>query len=130
MPGKPKTFQPASWRPAAERERETDSRRGSARERGYDTRWDKAAAQFRSANPLCRGCLALGRAVPAEVVDHVEPHKGDMVKFWRTEMWQASCAWHHDKIKAQLEALFERGQATIDDLWLDSALARRLAVGG
>jgi 5-methylcytosine-specific restriction protein A len=98
--------------------------RGSARSRGYSTRWDKAAATFKLRNPLCLGCrAAFDRAVPAEVVDHVEPHKGDQAKFWNTKLWQPACRWHHDAIKPRLERMFESREIKVADLWLNSDVA-------
>jgi len=62
--------------------------RPNFRKRGYTTRWDKAAANFRRQHPYCLGCQAIGRVMPTELVDHVEPHKGDQSKFWSTALWQ------------------------------------------
>lgn len=53
-----------------------DAKRGSARERGYDTQWDKFRAWFlqRPGNQYCHRCLELeGEFVKAEVVHHIEP---------------------------------------------------------
>lgn len=66
--------------------------------------------------------------VAVEVVDHVEPHHGDMVKFWNTALWQAACKWHHDVVKQVLERLFAQGKARLDDLWLDSDKAKELTI--
>jgi 5-methylcytosine-specific restriction protein A len=100
--------------------------RGSARQRGYDGRWDKVVATFKQRNPVCLGCAAIGERYPTEVVDHVEPHKGDQTKFWNTAMWQPACRWHHDVIEKQLERMFEVGECKAADLWLNSPLAVRL----
>ncbi len=78
-------------------------------------------------HPLCCGCQAEGRVEPTTVVDHVIPHKGDMVLFWLVTNWQASCRWHHDVIKQKLEAMWLRGEIESADLRLDGAVARRLA---
>lgn len=101
--------------------------RTSARDRGYTARWDKASRAFLRANPYCRGCLALGRAEPARLTDHVVPHRGDMTLFWSRDLWQASCRWHHDAVKERLEHLFEAGRIAAEDLWLDSEVAKDLA---
>lgn len=113
--------------PAAERSRDYDRWRGSARQRGYDRSWERAAEQHRIDNPLCLGCEAAGLVVPTELVDHVEPHRGDMVKFWNRARWQSSCRWHHDVVKPRLEAMLDRGELQVDDLWLDSPAALALA---
>jgi 5-methylcytosine-specific restriction endonuclease McrA len=100
-----------------------DARRGSARARGYDAQWDRAARLFKALRPLCLGCEAIGLIVAAEVVDHVLPHKGDMVLFWDQNRWQPCCRWHHDVVKQQLEHAYANGRAVEADLWLNSAKA-------
>jgi hypothetical protein len=120
---KPKTFRPAHQaRTAADYEQ----RRGSARERGYDAQWDRASYAFKCEHPLCLGCQAVGRITPATVVDHVEPHHGDMVMFWDQSMWQSSCKWHHDVVKKHLEWLFANGKISVGDLHLNSTTAMRV----
>ncbi|HQR22639.1 MAG TPA: HNH endonuclease signature motif containing protein [Burkholderiaceae bacterium] len=89
--------------------RETDERRGSARERGYTSRWDKARGTYLRANPLCRYCLELGRVEPATVVDHVKPHRGDQTLFWNTSNWQPLCKRCHDIKTATEDGGFGRG---------------------
>src|SRR5689334_15702372 len=82
------------------RQREHDARRGSARERGYNTRWEKARKTYLMRNPLCVMCQKEGRVTPATVVDHIVPHKGDTALFWDTENnWQPLCKPHHDRDK-------------------------------
>ncbi len=103
-----------------------EQNRGSARRRGYDTRWDRAAATFKQRNPHCLGCLAIGRKVAVDVVDHVEPHKGDQAKFWNTKMWQPACRHHHDVIKPVLERMFLGGEIPVIELWLNSTTATKL----
>ncbi|MCV0384880.1 MAG: HNH endonuclease [Nitrobacter sp.] len=100
-----------------------DTRRGSARSRGYDGRWDRAAKQFKWTHPLCLGCKAEGRVTATAVVDHVLPHRGDMVLFWDQDRWQPSCQFHHSVVKQQLEHMFDRGALPEAELWLDSATA-------
>lgn len=101
--------------------------RGSARQRGYGTAWDKASIAYRKANPLCLGCQAMGRLEPATVVDHVQPHKGNAALFWDEANWQPACTWHHSNVKQQLEALHEQGAIPLADLRLDSRRALELA---
>lgn len=101
--------------------------RGSARVRGYNPRWDKASGTFKVRRPWCLGCQALGLQVKTEVVDHVEPHKGNQVKFWNTAMWQPACRWHHDVIKPRLERMYEAGEIAVSDLWLSSKQAISLS---
>lgn len=55
------------------------------------------AAQLRDA-PLCRLCMDAGRVTPATVCDHVEPHRGDPVRFWGGP-FQSLCASCHSGTK-------------------------------
>src|SRR5699024_6125985 len=59
-----------------------DKLRGSAHKRGYDRKWRKARRKYLMHNPLCVHCMEEGRQTPATVVDHIQPHKGDMKLFW------------------------------------------------
>src|SRR6516225_10296582 len=45
-------------------------------------RWRKRRAHQLRVQPLCEQCLANGRTVPADTVDHIEAHGGDVNKFW------------------------------------------------
>lgn len=104
-----------------------EQNRGSARARGYNTRWQTASNTFKQRHPYCLGCQAIGKQVKADLVDHVEPHKGSTAKFWTTSLWQPSCRWHHDVIKQQLERKYEAGEITLADLWLNSKVAIALS---
>ncbi len=46
---------------------------------------------------------ALGQVVPASVVDHIEPHRGDSALFWDSGNWQALCKRCHDAHKQRQE---------------------------
>lgn len=101
-------------------------RRANARRRGYDARWERAAASFKDDHPLCVGCLATGQYSCAEAVDHIVPHKGDDRLFWDQGNWQPACIWHHNVIKQQLEIMWSSGVIAADQLRLDSPTAIRL----
>lgn len=75
-------------------ERERQAARMSAAARGYDGRWRKERGAFLLAYPLC----ACGEA--ATMVDHIEPHGGDPVKFWDRSNWQPLCKDCHDSKSA------------------------------
>ncbi|RWB08997.1 MAG: HNH endonuclease [Mesorhizobium sp.] len=81
-----------------ERKARFDRTRPSARLRGYTREWDKARAEFLSANSICRYCPA-----PANVVDHVKPHRGDTTVFWNRANWQPLCTTCHSSIKQSRE---------------------------
>ena len=48
-------------------------------------------------------CQAEGRHTPAQVTDHITPHKGDLALFWDRNNWQSLCKWHHDRHKQSIE---------------------------
>lgn len=102
--------------------KERDERRGSARERGYGTRWDKTSLGFRERHPLCCCCMANGVVKAATVVDHVVPHRGDMALFWDRSNWQGLCTGCHNVIKRTLELRWDRGQVTAEELKMDRRL--------
>jgi 5-methylcytosine-specific restriction protein A len=52
--------------------------------------------------PLCRMCLQDKRLVPATIVDHVVPHRGDPNLFFLGEL-QSLCELHHKSHKRRLE---------------------------
>jgi 5-methylcytosine-specific restriction enzyme A len=68
----------------------------------YDSaRWKRRrAAQLRS-EPFCRLCEDRGRVTEATVADHIEPHRGDPVKF--DGPLQSLCASCHSAIKQSQE---------------------------
>jgi len=81
-----------------QRKAAAEARRLSARERGYDSKWDRERAAFLAANRRCRRCDA-----SATVVDHIIPHKGDMKLFWQRSNWQSLCATCHSRWKQSRE---------------------------
>ncbi|MDZ4865906.1 MAG: HNH endonuclease signature motif containing protein [Alphaproteobacteria bacterium] len=125
MPEMPKTFRSRSRQAI---NRDYDQRRGSARDRGYTTRWDREAKAFRAAHPLCIGCLAVGRTSATEVVDHIIPHDGDERLMWDPMNRQPSCTPHHSIVKQKLEALFKVGAIDAADLSLASDRAKQLTI--
>lgn len=72
-------------------------------DRLYTTRrWRKLRARQLAKHPLCRMCEAEGRVTVATICDHVEPHRGDMAKFWAGP-FQSLCKPHHDVTKQSIE---------------------------
>lgn len=82
----------------AERKRAFDRKRPSARARGYDASWEVARREYLSANPICARC-----GQPANVVDHIQPHRGNQKLFWSKANWQALCARCHNSHKQSEE---------------------------
>jgi 5-methylcytosine-specific restriction enzyme A len=90
-------------------ERQYDQHRGTAAERGYDSKWRKAREAYLRKHPLCVHCEREGIVKAAEVVDHIIPHKGDSLLFWDVaNNWQPLCKQHHDKKTAREDGGFGR----------------------
>ena len=81
--------------PRTVRVKRQDNERMNSRERGYTWRWQKARAYHLKCFPLCAECKRNGRLTAAEVVDHIEPHRGDQAKFWDRDNWQSLCKRCH-----------------------------------
>ena len=96
MPSKPPVHRPPGARSAAEVKRTLDRQRPSAARRGYGPRWRRARAAYLARHPLCAACRAHGSLVPATIVDHVVPHRGDQKLFWDERNWQGLCKLCHD----------------------------------
>lgn len=68
----------------------------------YNARsWRKRRAEQMRAEPLCRYCKRLGRITAATIADHIEPHRGDLIKF--AGPLQSLCKPCHDSVKAREE---------------------------
>jgi 5-methylcytosine-specific restriction endonuclease McrA len=93
--------------------------RGSARERGYTYRWEKARLFFLREHPLCRMCLGQGKVTEATVVDHIIPHRGDQTLFWDRANWQPLCKPNHDSAKQAEEANGFSSEVGLDGWPLD-----------
>jgi 5-methylcytosine-specific restriction protein A len=74
-----------------------DAHRPSARQRGYDSKWEKERAMFLIYHATCK-C-----GQPASVVDHITPHRGDKKLFWDYRNWQSLCAHCHNSLKQRQE---------------------------
>jgi len=85
------------------RQAKLDTSRANAAGRGYDARWRKARLAYLARNSLCVLCRQAGLTVLAEVVDHIRPHRGDMVLFWNATNWQALCEVCHNAKTARGE---------------------------
>ena len=73
-----------------------DAARGTAAQRGYGWRWQKARTAWLRHHPLCVRCELKGITEPATVVDHITPHQGDPRVFWDKSNWQGLCATCHN----------------------------------
>ena len=75
----------------------SDRMRGGADARGYNAEWRRARKAFLQKHPLCVQCLKEGFIIPAMVVDHIIPHRGDQKLFWDEQNWQPLCKNCHDQ---------------------------------
>lgn len=71
--------------------RASDTQRGTARERGYDSWWDGYSRRRLARYPLCVLCAAHGRTTAATVTDHIQPHKGNNALFRDRRNHQSLC---------------------------------------
>lgn len=67
-----------------------------------DVQWRKLRARQLRDDPLCRMCKARGQITLATICDHIEPHKGDIEKFWAGP-FQSLCKPCHDSDKQRIE---------------------------
>ncbi len=65
--------------------------------------WRKLRERQLHAEPLCRMHMAIGQIVPATVVDHVRPHRGDEALFFDERNVQSLCKPCHDGHKQAQE---------------------------
>lgn len=86
----------------------------------HTTRWRKCSRLFLDQYPLCAMHLELGREVPATVVDHKIPHKGDYDLFWDELNWQPLCGQCHNRHKKIQENRGCLPGCDVDGLPLDS----------
>lgn len=77
--------------------------RKASEARLYGAKWQKAREDWLAEHPLCEDHLQRGHVVPATVVDHKIPHRGDLKLFWDRKNWQSLCKCCHDSHKQRLE---------------------------
>lgn len=81
-------------------------------------RWRRLRAWQLSQHPLCALCLQIGRTAEATVCDHVDPHRGDPVKFW-SGPFQSLCQSCHSSHKQSAERTGRVRGVGVDGLPLD-----------
>lgn len=65
--------------------------------------WRALRKRRLNAEPNCRMCASLGRHTPATILDHIEPHRGDLARFLNPANTQPLCAVHHSSTKQRHE---------------------------
>lgn len=64
--------------------------------------WKRKRRQQLQAHPLCEVCEKEGRVVPATVVHHTTPHKGNRGIFFSSSL-QSLCTTCHDGLMKSIE---------------------------
>jgi len=64
----------------------------------HTARWQRMRLQQLRDEPLCRYCAAMGWVVPATVVDHTIPHRGDRDLALDQGNLQSVCKPCHDRL--------------------------------
>lgn len=65
--------------------------------------WQQARKAQLSTHPLCIYCQQEGKIVPATVVNHRKPHKGDWDLFISAQNHESTCAHHHNSLVQSYE---------------------------
>jgi 5-methylcytosine-specific restriction protein A len=76
-------------------------RRPSGRAAGYNSEWERLSKNYLSMHTRCVDCDER-----AQVVDHIEPHRGNQVLFWSRSNWQPMCKSCHSKKTASQDGGF------------------------
>ena len=93
MPYMPKTH---LQRMKASRPKSKPVVRLGSRSKLYNSaRWRRGRRIYLANNPLCIMCYP--DPVPATVVDHIIPHRGDYNLFFDESNWQPLCEMHHNQ---------------------------------
>jgi 5-methylcytosine-specific restriction endonuclease McrA len=79
-------------------------------------RWQKKRKAQIAKEPLCRFCMDRGQVTPARIADHIEPHRGDLDKFWYGKL-QSLCKRCHDSDKQRIERGGKPKPVIGDDGW-------------
>lgn len=77
------------------------------------TRWLAIRAEQLAREPLCRYHAERGEHVPADIVDHVVPHRGDEEAFFAGP-FQSLCKTCHDAVKQGEERRGFRREVGLD----------------
>jgi len=95
MPQRPPIFRPYD-RPKRD-DSAYDRNRGTAAQRGYDSRWQRFRAVYIQHNPLCRRCKAKGRITATKEVHHIVPLRDAPERKYDTDNLEPLCKSCHSK---------------------------------
>lgn len=111
VPTMPRTFRPAGYKGKAERDKEHDARRSASKPwRNWysSSAWQKARLAQLAREPLCERHNAEGRVIPATVVNHRKPHRGNWTLFMDPSNHESVCESCHNTIIQREERRAER----------------------
>jgi len=72
--------------------------------------WKSIRRHRLAEDPRCRQCTIEGRTVAASHVDHINPHLGQWLLFFKYENTQSLCAHHHNMHQRQEKRRHARDQ--------------------
>lgn len=104
---------------AQEKERRRDLRRGTATQRGYNSKWRRYSQWFLSLpqNKFCALRLDDKCAIVAQCVDHIDPpESANDPKFWMRSNHQPACI-HCNSVKNNRKIVGKFGVNIDDDLF-------------
>lgn len=84
-------------------------------------RWQALRRDRLSREPLCTRCMAKGKVVPATVVHHRRPHKGNEELFFDPRNLESVCKDCHDGIIQQFERVGFSKEIGVDGWPVDPA---------
>ena len=88
-----------------ERQKRADSKRGTAKERGYNARHRKLRKIVLSEEPLCRYCKEKGKLTQATEMDHIDGNPYNLER----ENLQSLCKSCHSKKTVKEQGGFKGG---------------------
>ena len=102
-----------------------EKQRGSARDRGYDTDWNRLSKWHAKREPLCRECYFRGRRKPWELTNHVLPVKDRPDRRLDKENLSSACKPCHDTVIRELEDVARRmGNIDLLQAWMSDPATR------
>ena len=111
------------------RRREQRSEAAAKYRKLYKTKaWQQARLAQLAKQPLCEECLRHKRVVPATVVNHGTPHKGDWRRFIDPQNHQSVCKPCHDGVIQSAERRGYSVEVGVDGFPIDPkhpAMAKR-----
>jgi 5-methylcytosine-specific restriction protein A len=79
--------------------------------------WKSIRRHRLTEEPRCRQCAIEGRTVAASHVDHIKPHLGQWLLFFKYENTQSLCAHHHNMHKQQEKCVNSTKKPTSVGAW-------------